>query len=413
MGNTDSLPVISQAKSAVQAIAGDTEGARQTQLNFVKGCPVISQGVALGALIAGDTEYAKETQIYFVKNASNVIDSVPVVGHIKGAIHYACNDREGGDNAMKAASRTVGVAAGGIGGFVVGGPIGAVAGGIGGGAVMDGIISGADSAIHGEKRLYGHINSLDRAIDGKITAGEAFDWALTPVFDGLTGYGYGRAYRNLTANRAEYNQLKKTIRQAIEEGKLELKDGQTAGDLARQIQQAARELKKAVTDAGPQKVTKTTGTMIIDVEGNVHTGYSFRLRQALNIDAFEGGPSTTEQILNEQYPGRVPKIRGAAAGQPQCAEHHALHQFHRANGNHAVPKMTITIQYDGTNFQAIPRCDNCMKIGKSIPMGNVVTDALDGTNIPVENIINKACLDALMAECIDLCDCDNPHEHDE
>ena len=67
MGNTDSLPVISQAKSAVQAIAGDSEGALQTQKNFVKGCPVISQGVALGAAIAGHTEYAKETQIYFGK----------------------------------------------------------------------------------------------------------------------------------------------------------------------------------------------------------------------------------------------------------------------------------------------------------------------------------------------------------
>ena len=412
MGNTDSLPFISQAKSAVQAIAGDTEAARQTQLNFVKGCPIVSQGVALGAFIAGDTEYAKESQKYFVKNVSNVIDSVPAVGHIKGGIHYACNDREGGDNAMKAASRTVGVAVGGIGGFTVGGPIGAISGGIAGGALMDGIISGTDSAIHGEKRLYGHINSLDRAIDGKLTVGEGFDWLLTPVFDGLTGYGYGRVYRNFKANRAEYNQLKKTIRQAIEEGKLEL-NGQTVGDLATQIQQAARKLKKAVNEAGPQKVTKTTGTMIIDVDGNVHTGYSFRLREALNINAFEDGPSSTQQILNEQYGGGAPRIRGATAGQPPCAEHHALHQFHRVNGNHAVPKTTITIQYNGNNFQAIPRCDNCMKVGKSIPMGNIVTDALGDANIPMENITNKACLDALMAECIDLCDCDNPHEHDE
>jgi len=410
MGNTDSLPVISQVKSAVQAIAGDTEGARQTQLNFVKGCPVLSQTVALGAAIGDETEYAKETQVYFGKNVMNIADSVPVIGHVKGAIHYACGDTEGGDNAMKAASRTVGVVAGGIGGFVVGGPVGAVAGGISGGVMMDGVTSGVDSAIHDEKRLYGHINSLDRAIDGKTTAGEAFDWAITPVFDGLAGYGYGKAYKNFTTNRAEYNQLKKSIQQAVKDGKLELKDGQTAGNLARQIQQAARQLKKAVKEAGPQKVTKTTGTMVIDVEGNAHTGYSFRLREALNVDAFEGGPSTTQQILQDKYPGGAPKIRGATAGQPQCAEHHALHQFHKANGNSAVPRMTITIQYDGQNFQAIPRCDNCMKVGKSIPMGNVVTDAIGGANVPVENIINKACLDTLLAECIDICDCDNPHD---
>jgi hypothetical protein len=410
MGNTDSLPVVSQVKSAVQAIAGDTEGARQTQENFFKGCPIVSQGVALGAAIAGDTEYAKESQEYFGKNMLNMADSIPGVGHVKGTIHYACGDTEGGDNAMKAASRTVGVAAGGIGGFVIGGPVGAVAGGIYGGAAMDTVISAADSAVHGEKRLYGHLHSLDRAIDGKLTVGEAFDWACVPVFDGLSGYGYGKAYKNFTMNRAQYKQLKKSINQAIKEGKLELKDGQTAGKLAREIQNAARELKKAVKKAGPEKVTKTTGTVIIDVEGNAHTGYSYRLRKALDINAFEDGPSSTQQILNEQYPGRTPKIRGGVAGEPQCAEHHALNQFHKANGNHAVPKMMITIQYDGQNFQAIPRCDNCMKIGKSVPMGNVVTDTINGVPVPVENILSKACLDTLMAECLDVCDCDNPHD---
>lgn len=410
MGNTDSLPVVSQVKSAVQAIAGDTEGARQTQLNFVKGCPIVSQAVALGAVIGGDTKYAKESQVYFGKNLMNMADSIPVVGHAKGAIHYACGDTEGGDNAMKAASRTVGVAAGGIGGFVVGGPVGAVAGGISGGMAMDTIISGADSAIHGEKRLYGHINSLDRAIDGKMTAGEAFDWAVTPVFDGLAGYGYGKAYKNFTANRAEYNQLKNNIQQAVRDGKLKLKDGQTAGNLAREIQKAARQLKKAVKEAGPPRVVRTTGTVVIDVEGNAHTGYSYRLREALNVDAFEGGPSSTQQILQEQYPGRAPRIRGAAAGQPGCAEHHALNQFHKANGNHAVPQMTISIQYDGQNYQAVPRCENCMKVGKSVPMGNVVTDSIGGVNVPVENILSKACLDTLMAECLDICDCDNPHD---
>lgn len=413
MGTTDSLPVVSQLKSAVQAIAGDSEGARQTQLNFVKGCPIISQGAALGALIAGDADYAKESQLYFVKNVSNTIDAVPVVGHVKGGIHYAFGDAEGGDNAMKAASRTVGVAAGGIGGFVVAGPVGAVVGGIGGGTAMDVVISGADSAIHGEKRFYGHMNSLDRAVDGKLTVGEAFDWAVTPVMDGLTGYGYGKAYSNFTTTRAQYNQLKKSIRDAVKEGKIQLGDGQTVGDLAKQIQKAARELKKAVNEAGSQKVTQTTGSMIIDVEGNARTGYSFRLRNALEIDAFDNGPSSTQQILNKKFPGRTPKIKGAAAGQPQCAEHHALHQFHRANGNHAAPKMTINIHFDGKKFHAIPRCENCMKIGKHISMGDVLTDHLGNVNVPVQNIVNQACFDALIVECLDLCDCDNPHDHDE
>lgn len=43
---------------------------------------------------------------------------------------------------MKSASRSTGVALGGIGGLAVGGPVGAVSGGIAGGAAMDGIITG-------------------------------------------------------------------------------------------------------------------------------------------------------------------------------------------------------------------------------------------------------------------------------
>ena len=43
MGNTDSIPVVSQVKSLVQVIDGDAEGARRTQENFSKIAPVVSQ----------------------------------------------------------------------------------------------------------------------------------------------------------------------------------------------------------------------------------------------------------------------------------------------------------------------------------------------------------------------------------
>ena len=74
---------------------------------------------------------------------------VPGVGHIKGGIHYACGDTDGGDKAMKAASRTIGVVGGGAVG-ILGGPAGMVAGGIAGGAAMDGIITGSESLVKGE-----------------------------------------------------------------------------------------------------------------------------------------------------------------------------------------------------------------------------------------------------------------------
>ncbi|KAL3837579.1 hypothetical protein ACJMK2_022990 [Sinanodonta woodiana] len=103
----DPVPVFSQIKSFAQwAIAGDSEGARETQIQFVKGLRV-------------------------------KLDYVPVVGPLKGAVHYVCGDEEGGDNAVKASFHTTGVIGGGVTGFMVGGPVGAAAGVVAGGFVMD------------------------------------------------------------------------------------------------------------------------------------------------------------------------------------------------------------------------------------------------------------------------------------
>lgn len=85
----------------------------------------------------------------------NFADSVPVVGHIKGGIHYACNDQIKGDKAMKSASRTTGVMIGGSLGFIAGGPVGSVVGGVAGGTAVDGITTGVESAVHNEYRPNG------------------------------------------------------------------------------------------------------------------------------------------------------------------------------------------------------------------------------------------------------------------
>lgn len=123
----DWIPVVSQVKSFVQAVTGNTEGARQTQENFSRQCPIVSQARSAVEAITGDTDAAEQTQLEFLKNASRVVDSVPVVGHVKGGVHYVCGDTKGGDMAMK---RATGVAGGAALGLIAAGPIGAVAGGI-------------------------------------------------------------------------------------------------------------------------------------------------------------------------------------------------------------------------------------------------------------------------------------------
>lgn len=104
----DWVPILSQTKSLFQVICGDTEGARQTQENFLKTCPGISQGTSLVQLIAGDHDGALETQKAFGRTVSGVVNGIPVVGHVKGVVHYACGDKEGGDQAIKSSTRTIG-----------------------------------------------------------------------------------------------------------------------------------------------------------------------------------------------------------------------------------------------------------------------------------------------------------------
>ena len=105
MGNTDSIPVVSQTKSLVQAIAGDEEGARRTQENFSRQCPIVSQARSLVEVSMGDEEAARETQRQFGQGMVDLVDRTPGIGHIKGGIQYACGDKDGGDKAMVSATR--------------------------------------------------------------------------------------------------------------------------------------------------------------------------------------------------------------------------------------------------------------------------------------------------------------------
>lgn len=63
---------------------------------------------------------AQDLQEKFASDMQRVIDTIPVVGHIKGGVHYALGEPEKGEHALKAASRSTGVVLGGVGGLLVG-----------------------------------------------------------------------------------------------------------------------------------------------------------------------------------------------------------------------------------------------------------------------------------------------------
>ena len=95
MGNINTVPVISQIKSAVEACSGDLETASRTQEEFSRKCIVVSQLRSAVEAGLGNFEAALETQIVFASQ----IDAVPVLSQIKSAVQAGCGD-------MEAASKT-------------------------------------------------------------------------------------------------------------------------------------------------------------------------------------------------------------------------------------------------------------------------------------------------------------------
>lgn len=151
-----------------------------------------------------------------LSTASDVVDGVPGAGHIKGIIHYKCGDKAGGDQAMKSASRTIGVVVGAVAG-IEGGPVGMVMGGIVGGAYMDTLTTVVESGIHDEFKPNGQIAAWNSAINGQ-NAQERLQGIVgavaSPVLDGLSGYYTGKAIQDARL-QAEYKQ---NVAKFLEEG---------------------------------------------------------------------------------------------------------------------------------------------------------------------------------------------------
>ncbi|XP_060804225.1 uncharacterized protein LOC106139693 [Amyelois transitella] len=119
---------------------------------------------------------------------SNVLDSIPVVGHVKGVVHYAVGDTQGGNKAMYQSTRTTAVLAGGAVGCVAG-PAGAVAGAMSAGLATDTIASIATD------KPQGIIEGCDN-IGSDIAAGRNPTCSILSTtvqlgLDGVGGLGMG------------------------------------------------------------------------------------------------------------------------------------------------------------------------------------------------------------------------------
>lgn len=194
----DALPLFSQFKSTVQFVCGQRDQAKQTQVNFSRQCPGVSQVRSLYEVVNGDQKDAWETQKQCGSFCLNLANGVPLLGHIKGGIHYSLGDPVGGDAALKAASHTSSVMAGAAAGLLLGGPVGAVALGIGSGAAMDATITAVDSKLSGKPQPYGFLEPL---ADPK-NAGKWCDAVAGVVFDGVAARVTGKMVQRIQTKGA-------------------------------------------------------------------------------------------------------------------------------------------------------------------------------------------------------------------
>ena len=189
MGGVNSLPLISQVKSFVQCAAGDQAGALKTQEDFSKQCVVVSQARTMTEAATGNVKAAQETADAFNASAAQfwegAADSTPVLGHIKGSIHYALGEEEKGRNCMIGASRLVAAVGGGL---AFGGPCCAIAGAVTGAASFDLMAYGIAKESIGDDATLGGTAGAFYGAHCTGDSGDWFDAHFALGMDAWTGY---------------------------------------------------------------------------------------------------------------------------------------------------------------------------------------------------------------------------------
>ena len=83
---------ISQVKSLVQAVAGDMEGAKKTQEQFLRTGLIASQVNSAVVAIQGDHEEARKIQEEFGEETVVILEGTPIIGHAMSAGYAAGGD---------------------------------------------------------------------------------------------------------------------------------------------------------------------------------------------------------------------------------------------------------------------------------------------------------------------------------
>ena len=101
MGNSDSVPIISQIKSLVQVINGDLEGAKETQKKFLRTNPFSSPWVQVHYRAKGNEDEALKVAEEFANSTLESADGMSFVDHVVGLGFLINGDHERGETVLK------------------------------------------------------------------------------------------------------------------------------------------------------------------------------------------------------------------------------------------------------------------------------------------------------------------------
>jgi hypothetical protein len=303
----------------------------------VASLPVVSHGVAVVAKIIGKDEMAKEYWDKGNEAASAMLNSMPVVGHVKGAIHYLCGDSEGAEKAFLAATRTTVVLATGACGSLVAGSVAAIVGGILAGALWNvtAYYQTNGKSKNGIVKIYYTLKNSPTNVLAYI------EGVLEMASDAMSGYTGGKlAERYIRSSEisTKYNYRKIRRKIVSDEQKLTktLKDGSVKTIKGTEVYAEAKDLKT----------------------GKVYGGSNKNVRSAINDPIPRTG---NEFLMENEYPPST------------CAEPQALNKLYMENQNvdfSQVRVNTIEVKTGGDVYPK-PRCGNCQEYD----IGTVNTDS--------------------------------------
>jgi len=336
----------------------------------------------------GDEEGADEVAKKLGKAFENVADSTPIVGHIKGIVHYCKGDTEKGNKCMESATRNTAVLGAGM---VTGGAslsVGWGAGaGVGTGIVYDGIATGIDKGVNGNEASNRGVFGLKDAANSD-DPNQFFGVLMGPVGDAMSGAS-GNQLGKLIRNRcklASQNSMKKHFKE---------KGASNPKNATKTTMNSAKQC-KSVKDSLSKKREQVINTNIKDnVSKKSGSGQNYRVRKLVGKKKTRSGNvfskkksgsldvGSNKTFLQKTQPEVTPDPK-TPWNQSNCAEQAAFNDLGSKVKSLDVSNCTTATTRihrgaDGGTAYPMPSCGNCAKFN----MGEVVTNMLpENTAIP-------------------------------